>query len=82
MFFSEQGIILPKGFNWQNVKANIFEVIDGKKILFENHDSLFQRLKEGDDLKINRERIANNMTADHLHNDIINFFEFLTSVAQ
>jgi len=81
-FFSEQGIMLPKGFSWLNVKANIFEVVDGKKILFENQDSLFQRLKETNDLKINRERIANNMTVDLLHNDIITFFEFLTSVTQ
>jgi predicted ATPase len=79
-FFDEQGLILPKNFSWRNVKANIFEIVDGKKILFENDESLFHRLREFEDLKINRERVANNMTPDMIHEDIYNFFEFLKKV--
>ncbi|MDR2473044.1 MAG: AAA family ATPase, partial [Tannerella sp.] len=39
-FFEEQNLTLPKGINWNNVKAQIFSLLDGKKLLFENNDSL------------------------------------------
>ena len=35
-FFRSQNIFLPPDSTWVNVSANIFQVIDGKKILFEN----------------------------------------------
>jgi predicted ATPase len=79
-FFNEQGISLPTGFNWQNVKANIFQAVNGKKILFENGDALFQRLREKEELKITREKVANNMTVEMMHNDIIGFFNHLSSI--
>ncbi len=79
-FFEEQGLNLPKSATWRNVKANIFEAVDGKKILFENNDSLFHRIKNSGELKINREKVANNMTKEMLHEDVIEFFEFLTSI--
>jgi hypothetical protein len=76
-FFNEQGISLPLGFTWQNVKANIFAAVNGKRILFENSDSLFQRLKAKEDLKITREKVGNNMTMEMMHGDILAFFDFL-----
>jgi predicted ATPase len=79
-FFSEQNLTLPKGSTWSNVKANIFEVVDGKKILFENADSLFQRLKLIDNLNLNREKVAANMSIDLIHEDIKEFFNELEIV--
>lgn len=79
-FFEEQGLIIPRKYSWKNLKANVFEIVDGKKILFENNDSLFHRIREVDDLKINRERIAINMTYDMIHQDIIDFFEVLKNI--
>ncbi len=81
-FFSEQGLILPTGFFWQNVKANIFQAVDGKKILFENSDALFHRLNAINDLKINREKVSNNMNSEMIHSDINAFFNHLSAVVQ
>lgn len=77
-FFTEQNLTLPKGYTWRNVKANIFKVVDGKKILFEDKDSLFHRLKAIDGQTIiNRQDIASSMTENEIHQDVIDFFEFL-----
>jgi predicted ATPase len=81
-FFEEQNLSLPKGFNWSNVKANIFQEVNGKRILFENADSLFQRLKMVDQNKkitVNREKVATNMNFDLIHDDIKAFFDFLSN---
>ncbi len=80
-FFTDENLTLPAGFNWQNVTANIFNVVNGKKILFENADSLFQRLRAIDDLKVTREKVAINMTKDMMHEDVIKFFNHLSSTA-
>lgn len=80
-FFNEQGLLLPKGFSWVNVKANIFQAVDGKRILYENSDSLFQRLKTKNSLTVNREKVSTNMSKEMIHSDILNFFDHLTSIA-
>ncbi|MCF8372859.1 MAG: AAA family ATPase [Bacteroidales bacterium] len=79
VFFNEQNLTLPPKSTWQNVKANVFEVVDGKKLLFENEDSLFQILRELSGHIINRETVAMNMEIDEIHSDIIEFFEKLES---
>lgn len=79
-FFEEQNLTLPKNATWKTVNANIFEVVDGKKILFENNDSLFHRIKKIDSLIVNRESVANNMTNDMIHDEIVQFFDFLTNI--
>lgn len=81
-FFEEQNLTLPKGFDWKNVKANIFKAVDGKSILFENSDSLFHRLKAINDLKINREKVSNNMAFQILHQDVHVFFDELSSIIE
>lgn len=81
-FFNEQNLSLPKNFSWKNIKANIFTVVDGKKILFENQDSLFQRIKENSGLLLNREFIAMNMLNDEIHYDIVFFFEKLEKIIE
>jgi predicted ATPase len=79
-FFNEQNLVLPKGKTWQDVSANIFTEVNGKKILFEQSDSLFQKINEGFGLKINREVLSNNFNPEELHHDVINFFDKLEAI--
>ena len=73
-FFSEQNLTLPPGKNWRNVTANIFSVVDGKRILFENDDSLFHRLRQAEpSVEIIREAVALSMTSDKIHDDVHHF---------
>ncbi|MDR3252846.1 MAG: AAA family ATPase [Tannerella sp.] len=80
--FAEQNLTLPAGSTWKNVKAQIFSIIDGKKLLFENEDSLFNQIKYAGNtnLKINRSAIASIMTEDEIHNDIDAFFQNLAKI--
>jgi hypothetical protein len=74
-FFRDENLTLPPGRTWRNVSANVFAVVDGKKLLFENPNSLFQRLKAGDPpLQLLREEVALLMTADEIHDDVRDFF--------
>ncbi|MGH8552597.1 MAG: hypothetical protein ACRERS_04810, partial [Methylococcales bacterium] len=58
-FFGGQNLTLPPGKRWRNVSANIFEVVDGKRILFENDNSLFHTLRMGDpSAEVIRENVA------------------------
>jgi hypothetical protein len=83
-FFAGQNLSLPPNSSWQNVKADIFSVLDGKKLLFENQESLFKVIKEvnGAEIKINRSTVANEMTRDEIHEDVISFFENLTTIIE
>jgi predicted ATPase len=45
-FFASENFTLPPNQTWQHVKANIFQVVDGKKLLFKKPDCLFQRVQE------------------------------------
>ena len=81
-FFVGQNLTLPPGSTWRDVKAYIFSVLDGKKILFENDDALFRRIAgyDSSEIKINRQRIASVMRPDELHEDILDFFMLLEKV--
>jgi ABC-type cobalamin/Fe3+-siderophores transport system ATPase subunit len=79
-FFVDQNLNLPKGKNWRDIDANIFKVVDGKKILFELKDSLFQRLSNGFGLSINRDSVSRNIRAEDIHSDVVNFFEKITEM--
>jgi AAA domain, putative AbiEii toxin, Type IV TA system/AAA ATPase domain len=80
-FFIEQNLTLPPGRTWRNVTANIFSVVDGKRILFEDDDSLFQRFKEAPlSQPLIREHVALNMMADEIHEDVHRFFESLAAL--
>ncbi|MEK6737971.1 MAG: chromosome segregation protein SMC, partial [Planctomycetota bacterium] len=78
-FFVEQNLTLPKGKTWRNVSANIFSEVNGKKILFEQVDSLFQRISIKCGLKINRETLSNNFKPEELHQDVIDLFDMLAT---
>jgi hypothetical protein len=74
-FFSDQNLTLPPGRTWRNVAANVFRVVDGKRILFEDDDSLFHQLQKGTP-SVNpiREQVAMNMLPDEIHEDVHEFF--------
>jgi hypothetical protein len=52
--------------------------VDGKKLLFENENSLFQKLRfHVLSVELIRETVADNMTVDELHDEVHRFFEKL-----
>jgi energy-coupling factor transporter ATP-binding protein EcfA2 len=85
-FFTSENLTLPPEQTWRDVKANIFQVVDGKKLLFENPDSLFQRLKSHDHwiqpvaLELTREIVAVSMVADEIHEDVHQLFDKLSQL--
>jgi energy-coupling factor transporter ATP-binding protein EcfA2 len=83
-FFTNQNLTLPKNASWKTLNANIFQIVDGKKILFENSDSLFNQIKTKSDNQviISRTKVASAMNSDELHEDIEGFFNNLEEVIQ
>ncbi len=82
-FFSDQNLTLPPGKTWQSVSASIFQVVDGKRLLFENDDSLFQTLRSNKPpVELIRESVAANMSADEIHEDVHNFFAKLKNLVE
>ena len=82
-FFSDQNLTLPRGGLWRNVSANVFSVVDGKRILFENDDSLFHQLRNGSpSLNLIREQVAASMVADEIHEDVHVFFKKLVELTR
>jgi len=80
-FFADQNLTLPPGKTWRNVAANVFSVVDGKRILFENNDSLFQQLRTGPPpVELVREQVALSMVADEIHEDVHHFVGKLASL--
>jgi hypothetical protein len=81
-FFAGQNLTLPKNASWKTVQANIFQVVDGKAILFEHKDSLFNQIKKKSkgQLIMNRAKVAVAMTREELHTDIEKFFENLEKI--
>lgn len=80
-FFEDQNLMLAPGKTWRTITANIFAVLDGKRILFENDDSLFHALRRGEpSVEVLRERVASVMTADEIHEDVHRFFVKLVAM--
>ena len=80
-FFVEQNLTLPAGKSWRNVSANVFSVVDGKRILFENDNSLFQKLRNASPyVTLIREQVAMSMVADEIHDDVHQFIEKLVAL--
>lgn len=77
-FFTGENLTLPNGKAWNNLSANIFSLVDGKRLLFENKESLFSQLRNYDSsLILQREKIAGAMTTDEIHQDVHQFMEKL-----
>ncbi len=88
-FFASENLTLPPNQSWREVKASIFKVVNGKKILFENPDSLFQVLKAYQSpiasfpaLELTREMVAVNMLSDEIHEDVHRFFNKVGQLLQ
>lgn len=82
-FFLDQNLTLPPGRTWRNVAANVFAVVDGKRILFESQNALFQQLSKGEPpLKLIREQVAMNMLADEIHEDVHQFIAKLVRMTE
>jgi hypothetical protein len=80
-FFIDENLTLPRGKSWKNVTANIFSLVDGKKILFENEKSLFQLLRgNSPPIELIRETVAVAMNGDEIHEDVYQFFEKLIKI--
>ena len=86
-FFVSENLTLPPDQSWRNVKANIFQLVNGKKLLFENADSLFQRLKSYElpiqstsALELTREIVAASMIAEEIDEDVHQFFNKLNQL--
>lgn len=80
-FFVGQNLTLPPGKTWRNVTANVFSAVDGKRILFEDDNSLFQQLRTGTpSVQLIREQIAVSMVADEIHDDVHQFIGKLVSM--
>lgn len=80
-FFAGENLTLPPGKTWRNVGANVFSVVDGKRILFENNESLFQQLRKGaPPVQLIREQVALSMTADEIHEDVHQFIAKLKAL--
>ncbi len=81
-FFADENLTLPASKTWRNVTANIFKAVDGKRMLFKNDESLFQRLRNArPSVELPRERVAAAMTADEIHDDVHQFFGRLIGLA-
>lgn len=77
-FFEGQNLTLPAGRTWNEVSANIFQVVDGKRILFENADSLFHQLRQlQPKLVALRQSVAGAMIDSEIHTDVRTLFSKL-----
>lgn len=82
-FFAGENLTLPAGKTWRDLSANIFSLVDGKRILFENPTSLFHALRNCDlPVDVLRERVAAVMTADEIHEDVHQFFGKLIAMGK
>jgi hypothetical protein len=80
-FFAGENLTLPPGRTWRSVGANVFSVVNGKRILFEDDNSLFHQLRNGSpSVELTREQIAVSMTADEIHDDVHRFIGKLVSM--
>jgi len=52
---------LTPGSSWQNIKTPGFNLVDGKKILFENQDSLFEQIKNIDGIQLKSKPTVNHI---------------------
>ena len=80
-FFVGQNLTLPPGKTWKNVAANVFKVVNGKRILFEDNDSLFHQAEHGSpSVQLIREQVAMSMTGEEIHEDVHQFVERLVKM--
>jgi len=82
-FFVGQNLTLPPGRTWRDVTANVFSAVDGKRILFEDDNSLFQLLRGSrPSVQLIREQIAVSMVSEEIHQDVHDFIDKLSRLTE
>lgn len=82
-FFASENLTLPKGKSWNDLTARVFKDVDGKRLLFEDDNSLFHLLRNNEpSVALIRESIAVNMIADEIHEDVHAFFKKLEKLVR
>jgi energy-coupling factor transporter ATP-binding protein EcfA2 len=80
-FFAEQNLTLPSNKKWIDLDSNVFMVVDGKKILFDAKDSLFNKLRcHNEELSVTREAVACAMNENEIHQDIQILFKKISQM--
>lgn len=80
-FFVSQNLNLPPRESWRTVSANVFQRVDGKKLLFEDENSLFHRLRSLDPpVELIRESVASGMATNEVHDDVHALFAKLQGI--
>jgi AAA15 family ATPase/GTPase len=80
-FFAGENLTLPKNKKWSDLDSDIFKQVDGKKILFNSENSLFNKLrKNNNEISVTRETVAWAMIKDEIHIDVIQLFEKIRSM--
>jgi hypothetical protein len=75
-FFADENLTLPANKKWADLDSNVFIVVDGKKILFNSKDSLFNKLRSHNEgLSVTREAVAGAMSENEIHQDIKTLFK-------
>jgi hypothetical protein len=81
-FFASENIALPPGQTWRTVSARVFRDVDGKKLLYEDSNSLFARLRKGDpSVDVLKEAVAGSMHTEDIHEDVHGLFSRLAEIA-
>ena len=75
-FFAGENLTLPTHKDWVHLDANIFKLVDGKRILFDSEGSLFNKLRDNnEELSVTREAVAGAMSEDEIHEDTRALFD-------
>lgn len=82
-FFADQNLTLPPKKNWFDLEANVFKEVNGKKILFDMEDSLFNRLrKSNEEISVAREVVAGAMDKSEIHQDVQILFKKIKQMVE
>lgn len=82
-FFAGENLTLPPNGSWKTVSANIFKKVDGKRILFEDDNSLFHRLRNASpSVELIRGTVAMHMSPDEIHDDVHNLIASLRAMVE
>ncbi len=75
-FFASQNLTIPPNRKWVDLDANVFTVVDGKKILFDSTKSLFNQLRKSNpELSLTRQAVAGAMIKEEIHQDVKDLFK-------
>lgn len=80
-FFTSENLTIPPKKKWVDLDANVFKVVDGKKILFDSTESLFNQLRKTNmEPSLTREAVAGAMIKEEIHQDVKDLFKKLEMI--